>query len=418
MFISYFDDKRVTEKLVEGNVKKLAKYRADIATAVAANDTDRPEYSLYHAKDFALHESLATIKKQCKDVQHVVLIGIGGSSLGVEAVHSVLDRGVVKLSVLDTVSAHAIDKLLIELSGEKKVKRLAVCVVSKSGKTTETLANASVVLDVLAARFGPDIFKQTFFIGDAGTDFMKYGKKKGIQCYAMPTIIGGRYSVATVVGLIPLTLLGHDVDDFISGYIDALDERFESLTTESAARLALYYKLKYHHYNVFAFEPRLFKLGGWYRQLFAESLGKEKQESGKPVTQAMVPTISTPVELHSVGQLYLSSVPDTLTDFVTFDDEEIDIKIARSNKLAMDVKGRTLQEVATALYGGVVASYQERQLPYRSTIFEESLPYSLGLFMAMRLREVMYAAHLLQVNAFDQPNVELYKTKTKEILSL
>lgn len=418
MFISYFDDKRVTETAVAGNVKKLSKYRTDISAAVAENDTKRPEYSLYHAKEFALHETLAQVKKQFKDVTHVVLIGIGGSSLGVEAIHAVLDTGAVKLSVLDTVSAHSVDALLRDIQTEKKVKRLAICVVSKSGKTTETLANASVVLDALVTQFGDSIYSQTLFIGDPDTDLMKYGKKKGGHCYAMPEGIGGRYSVATTVGLIPLTLLQHDVDDFIAGYVDALDERFEAIAAESAARLAVYHKLKYHHYNFFAFEPRLEKLGRWYRQLFAESLGKEKQRTGKAVPLAMVPTISTPVELHSVGQLYMSGVPDVVTDFVTFDDEVVDVKIARSSKLAAAIKGYSMQEVATALYGGVVASYQERQLPYRATIFEESLPYSLGLFMAMRLREVMYIAHLLDVNAFDQPNVELYKVKTKEILSL
>ena len=77
-----------------------------------------------------------------------------------------------------------------------------------------------------------------------------------------------------------------------------------------------------------------------------------------------------------------------------------------------------MQEIATGLYGGVVRAYEERNLPYRATIFEETLPYSLGLFMAMRLRETMYTADLLRVNAFDQPNVELYKVKTKEILGL
>jgi glucose-6-phosphate isomerase len=77
-----------------------------------------------------------------------------------------------------------------------------------------------------------------------------------------------------------------------------------------------------------------------------------------------------------------------------------------------------MQEIATALYGGVIAAYQDRSLPYRATIFEEALPYSLGLFMAMRLREVMYVANLQNLNAFDQPNVELYKIKTKSILSI
>jgi len=130
----------------------------------------------------------------------------------------------------------------------------------------------------------------------------------------------------------------------------------------------------------------------------------------------MVPTISTAVELHSVGQLFMSGVPEAYTDFVTFDDEVIDVAVSKKTKLAPVLKGKSLSEIATALYGGVVAAYEERQLPYRATIFEEELPYSLGLFMGMRMREVMYTAKLLDVNAFNQPNVELYKTKTKEIL--
>jgi glucose-6-phosphate isomerase len=418
MFISYFDDKRVTEKVLSTNNKKLASYRSQIEAADKSNDLSIPESSLFYCRDFALHEQIEDIKKQFKGIKHLVLIGIGGSSLGLEAVHSVLDNGGVKLSVLDTVSAHTIEGVINEALTLKKVSQIAVCVISKSGNTTETLTNSSVFLDALSEKFGQDIYKQTIFTGNEKSDLMTFGKKKGVLCVTMPEIIGGRYSMATAVGLVPMALLGHDVDDFIAGYLDASLPQYESLVSESAARLAVYHNLKYSHYNFFAFEPRLEKLGRWYRQLFAESLGKESDKAGKPVKSAMVPTISTPVELHSVGQLYMSGVPDTFTDFVTFDDEIVDVKISRSNKIAKGLGGFTMQEIATALYGGVIAAYQDRSLPYRATIFEEALPYSLGLFMAMRLREVMYVANLQNLNAFDQPNVELYKIKTKSILSI
>lgn len=418
MFISYFDDTRVTEKALKTNLNKLTKYRAEIAEQAEKGDSTKSEYSLFYPKDYALHETLETVKKDFKNVKHVILIGIGGSSLGVEAIHAVLDTGASKLTVLDTVSAHNLDLALQAAAKVKKVTELAVCVISKSGKTTETLTNAAIVLEALKGTFGEAVYKQTIFIGDPGSEGLVYGKKKGSMVISMPANIGGRYSVATAVGLVPLTLLGHDTDEFISGYLDASEERFESIVAESASRLALYHQYKYHHYNFFAFEPRLEKLGRWYRQLFAESLGKETKKDGKKVAGAMVPTISTPVELHSVGQLYMSGVPETITDFVTFDDEQIDAKVPKSNKLAGGLKGLSMQEIATGLYGGVVAAYEERSLPYRATIFEEELTYSIGLFMGMRLREVMYTAHLLNVDAFDQPNVELYKTKTKEILGL
>jgi glucose-6-phosphate isomerase len=401
MNISYFDDARVTEKLLLQKIKSLQSYRQQIAECANNNDLTVPEASLYYAKSADLHEQLAKLKVQYKSVKRVVLIGIGGSSLGTEAVHAVLDKGKVALSVIDTVSVSKLHEVRRQLASYKKVTDVVVCVISKSGNTTETLANATVILDDLKTKFGEAIYGQTIFIGNAGTDFMKQGKKMKVQCVAMPEIIGGRYSIATAVGLVPLTLLGH-----------------ESVVADSAARLAIYHQLKYHHYNFFAFETRLEKLGNWYRQLFAESLGKEKDKSGKDVTGAMVPAISTPVELHSVGQLYMSGVPVVYTDFVTFDDDELDVMLPKSNKLAPALKGYSLQEVATALYGGVIGAYQEQQLPYRATIFEEELAYSVGQFMAMRLREVMYTAQLLNLNAFDQPNVELYKTKTKEILFL
>jgi glucose-6-phosphate isomerase len=418
MFISYFDDKRITEKNIDANLKKLKDYREYINVNNKENNDSIPESSLYHCRDFELHELLNGVAKKFKSVKHVVLVGIGGSSLGTEAIHAVLDNGSKKLTVLDTISPYQLDKTIKALLTHKKVSDLAICIVSKSGNTTETLANAAVLLDALKDKFGESIYKQTIIIGNKATLLAKYSKKYGIDYLAMPEIIGGRFSVATVVGLVPLTILGHDVDDFIAGYLEALDDRFEPLVAEGAARIALYHQFKFNHYNFFAFEPRLEYLGRWYRQLFAESLGKELDTNSQPVKRAMVPTISTPVELHSVGQLYMSGVPEVYTDFVTFDDEIVDVKVARDNKLATNLKGYTLQEVVTALYGGVVGAYKERQLPYRATIFEESLPYSLGLFMAMRLREIMYVSHLLKVNAFDQPNVELYKLKTKEILDL
>lgn len=418
MFINYFDDKRVSETALNKKLKALTAYRQKIKAGEQENDIKIPEASLYYCKDFSLHETVANIKKQFKAVDHVVLVGIGGSSLGTEAVHAVLNQGKAKLTVLDTVSAYKLDLVIKELLALKSLKKVAICVISKSGTTTETMANGAALLDTLYKKFDDLVFKQTIFIGNHDTPLMQYGKKKGVKLVEMPTVIGGRYSVATAVGLVPLALLGHDTDDFMAGYLDANLENYEAATAENAARMALYHELNYPHYNFFAFESRLEKLGHWYRQLFAESLGKEKEESGKLVKKVMVPTISTPTELHSVGQLYLSGTVDNFTDFVTFDDEVVDLKLSSKNKLASSLVGLTLQEVATGLYGGVMAAYQERQLPYRATIFEEALPYSVGLFMGMRLREVMYIAELLKRNAFDQPNVELYKTKTKEILDL
>lgn len=417
MYFSYFDADSLNEKVVASGVKKLAAYREKVQTVVATHDSSQSEYSLVHAQDAAVHDTLDALRKQFKGVQHLVLVGIGGSDLGTRAVHDVLNTGKVALHTLDTVSAYDIELLLQKLNTVKSVKKLAVCVISKSGNTAETLVNASVLLESLEARFKKEIYQQTLFIGNPGTDFIKAGKRLGVTLVAMPEIVGGRYSVATEVGLVPLALLGHDTDAFIAGVLDATNEEFESEVAENAARLHHYITKNYSHYNFFAFEKRLATLGAWYRQLFAESIGKEKDREGKLVTKGFLPTISTAVELHSVGQLYLSGFAGVYTDFVTFDDDSIDFQVSKKG-IAKQYGKFTAQEVATAIYGGVMAAYQERMLPYRSTIFTEDLAYSLGLFMGMRMLETMYIAELMNLNAFDQPNVELYKIKTREILGL
>jgi len=417
MYFSYLDIDGVTPTSLKNIAKKLQPYRDKIKLVTETNDDQQPEYSLAHAKLPAVHDKIDELKKQFKGIKHLILVGIGGSSLGTEAVHATVDAGKVTLHTLDTVSATAISLLLDKIKTVRSVRQLAVCVISKSGNTAETLVNAGVILEALEKRFASSIYKQTIFIGNGNTDFLKAGKRLGVIVVPMPIIVGGRYSVTTEVSLVPLALLGHDTDSFISGIVDADSTEFESVSAENAARLYSYVTKDFRHYNFFAFEPRLYNLGAWYRQLTAESLGKETDRSGKSVTKGFIPTISTAVELHSVGQLYLSGFAGVYTDFVTFNDDSIDYAIPKKG-IAKTYGRYSVQEVATALYGGVMGAYQERQLPYRSTIFDEDIMYSLGLFMAMRMRETMYVAELMNLDAFSQPNVELYKNKTRSILGL
>lgn len=417
MQFSYFDAEAVDEAAIARGVKKLARYRKHVREVVDERNDNVPEYSLVHPSDPAMHDTIDTLRESFKGIKHLVLVGIGGSNLGTEAVHEALDDAGVTLHSLDTISSHAIARLLDELKSVRTTKKLAVCVISKSGGTAETMVNGGVLLDALQERYGDEVYARTLFIGDPDTDFMKAGSRLKVQRVNMPKIVGGRYSVSTEVGLVPLALLGYDTDAFIAGLLDATCEEFESAVAEQAARVYTYLKRGVRHYNFFAFEPRLATLGAWYRQLSAESLGKAEDRNGKPVKLGFLPTISTPVELHSVGQLYLSGFPNVYTDFVTFDDDSVDYRIPKQG-IAKKYGKFTVSEVAAGLYGGVMAAYQEKALAYRSTIFDESLPYSLGLFMGMRMLETMYVAELLNVNAFDQPNVELYKDKTRAILGI
>lgn len=418
MRFSTFDTETISAAAKKRSLSQLASYRNSVAKIIQNHDNRKPEYALVHASDPALHSILDEVTKQYKSLKHLVVVGIGGSSLGVEAVHTALGQKQVRLSVIDTIAPYELDILLHKIKSYKKTSDIAVCIISKSGGTAETMVNASIFLDALQKQFGSKAYSQIICIGDEGSDFMKSMQRKKARCIHMPKAVGGRFSVATEVGLIPLALLGHNVDAFMAGILDANEDEFETQAAEGAVTVASYIEKNYKHYNFFAFDKRLYQVGAWYRQLFAESLGKEKTKNKKPLTVGMLPTITTPVELHSVGQLYFSGFNGVYTELVTFEDDEHEHKISKTG-LGKRYGGYTNQDVATAMYAGVVGAYQEKQLPYRSVIFDElSLEYSLGLFMSLRMREVMYIANLLNVDAFNQPNVELYKKKTNKVLGV
>jgi glucose-6-phosphate isomerase len=397
--------------------KRLASYRVDVARCIRERDDTRHEYALAHPT-LALVDSLRDRLRGFRGVRHVIVVGIGGSSLGLEALHSaLLTTGQPTLTVLDMITPAAVTAVCEELKKVKKVSQVAVCVISKSGTTTESLANASVLLRLLNERFGQEIHGQVIYIGNAGTPLAQVAKKHGSLFIAMPNIVGGRFSVTTEVGLVPLLLLRHPVEAIVSGMNTVHDPVVEQAVATRALQLHAYLKAGYRHFNFFVFEKRLYGLGSWYRQLFAESLGKELTRSGKPVRVGMVPTITTPVELHSIGQLYMAGFPAVFTEFVSVDDNRLDYRIGPT-KIAPHLKKFTLEEVSAALYGGIIAAYQARNLPYRATVLAEDLASSLGYYMAAAMLEIMYVAELMEVNAFDQPNVELYKSKTRELLGL
>jgi glucose-6-phosphate isomerase len=353
MNYAYFDIDSINPALLVKGVKSLSTYRKEIHRVKDESDSSVHEYALAHVKQAGLHDTLSSVKTQFKGIKHLILVGIGGQDLGPKAVHTVLGNAGVTLHSLDTIAPYQVSALFADLAKVKNVKKLAVVVSSKSGATAETLVNAGVLLDSLKKIYGKDIYKQSIFIGTEHTDFFATGKRLGVTTIGMPEIVGGRYSVATEAGLVPLALLNHDTDGFIEGVLDASHEQFEAIVAENAVRLHHYISKNYRHYNFFAFEPRLYKLGAWYRQLVAESLGKAEDTQGKAVTKGFLPTITTPVELHSVGQLYMSGFAGVYTDFVTFDDVSNNYKIPKQG-IAKQYGSFDMQEVATALYGGVV----------------------------------------------------------------
>lgn len=399
--------------------KKVHTYTQKIAKLLKENDYTLPESSLVIAGDTKYQNAITKALKPFKGVKHVVLVGIGGSSLGTEAVYSALAfKTSPKLMVLDQIEKDTLLRLAMVVNEIDNPRDLVLVIVSKSGTTTETMLNAVKALEVCERKFGKEFSSRTIFIGNANSPFLKIGKKKKILCFAMPEIIGGRYSVFTAVGMVPLSLLGIDTVSLREGALALFGKKELASVEASAAILAEATERGVHTVNFFTFSERLELCGYWYRQLLAESIGKRMTTKGATFLHQLLPVVTTSADLHSMAQLYLGGYKDMYTCFVDYD-EESQYHLLSKHWLLEHVPflaGSEVQKVKEAIREGVLHAYDDQKLPYRYSELPKCSAYEIGFLLSSFMCEVMCLAHALNVNAFDQPSVELYKKHTRAIL--
>ncbi len=180
--------------------------------------------------------------------------------------------------------------------------------------------------------------------------------------------------------------------------------------------------IQYYHYkrgvsinDLFLFSVDLEAMGKWYRQLMAESIGKEFDRQGKQVLMGITPTISLgSIDLHSVAQLYLGGPRDKCTTFVTVEKNTHTIVVPQDGA---GLGGKTFSEIMHALSEGTKEAYLKNNRPFCSVVVPEKSEYSIGQFLQFKMIEVMYLGFLCNVDPFDQPNVEMYKREAQRILN-
>lgn len=354
-------------------------------------------------------------------VRHVVVVGIGGSSQGVEAVAGALRRehgpDLHVLDMLDHVRVRAVVDLLKELH----VEDFAIVIISKSGSTTETLVNADVLVRALQSAFGSAANRRIVVVSESETPLARFAREQNMHTVEVPKEVGGRFSVFTSVGLVPLALLGYDVNAFVLGGASAIERELsvDGDAVRAAALLVLRAEQGDRMNVLFPEDPRLNGFVLWYEQLLAESLGKRTDRDGKEVFAGLVPIPMSPRELHSTAQLYLSHFPGIYTTFLRAEAELSALSLSEKGFASLlSLSGSRLYDrIPPSILEGVRRAYAAEGLPYVVYDLEELTIETLGAAMAEMMLAVIYAAHLWNINAFDQPNVELYKTETKRILN-
>jgi len=380
---------------------------------------------------------LTTINNAVKEKKllkptYLIVIGIGGSNLGTIAVLEALqgkfynnDNEMVTYFA-DTVDSDYLNSIIKITEKELYAgNNILLNVISKSGETTETIANFQLFLEVLIKHRPYNYNDFIIVTTDHNSALWQFAQQEKITALAVPQNVGGRYSVFSAVGLFPIALCGVDIADLHAGAQNALS--FNNNTEHnpaiiSAAILSILYQRGYVIHDTFLFSVELESMGKWYRQLMAESIGKSHSRSGVLINNGITPTVSIgSTDLHSVAQLYLSGPYNTFTTFVSISKNNTDLHITDNTTfhlLAPTIQNKSISTVMDAILQGTMIAYQKNSRPFVHITVPEKTAYYIGQFMQIKMLEIMYLGFLMNINPFDQPNVELYKKETKKVLSL
>ena len=364
---------------------------------------------------------------------YLIIVGIGGSNLGTLAVqeavlgklYNLLDPP-IKVLYADTVDSDLLNNIMnIVEPVLRRNGNVLINIVSKSGITTETVANFRILLDLLR-KYKERYEDYIVATCDRDSKLWNLAIKKGFATLEIPLKVGGRYSVFSPVGLFPLGILGIRIEDLLKGAKQMREACINMDLERNPAAIAA--SIQFNHYregknisDLFFFSTDLESLGKWCRQLIAESLGKEFDRDGRRVNVGITPTISVgSTDLHSVAQLHLGGPYDKFTTFISVKNSRPCLYVPKRDEYSDLVPGideKSLEEILNAILEGTKEAFRKDKRPFIEISLPDKSEGSIGQFMQLKMIETMYLGHLLNVNPFDQPDVEKYKRETRRILA-
>ncbi len=364
----------------------------------------------------------------------LVVLGIGGSALGNLALqsalnphtHNLLDaarRKGPRLFVVDNVDPMYFGAVMDLCEAQPGgLSRTCFNVVSKSGETAETAAQFMVIRDRLKAVFGDKHAERIVAVTDPAKGTMRQiCEREGYATLPVPDGVGGRFSVLSPVGLFSAAMCGIDIEALLTGAAD-MDVRCREadFTKNPAAMLAWLLvelgesKGKTNHV-LMPYSNALYLLADWYRQLWAESLGKQKDLSGNMVYAGFTPIKALgATDQHSQVQLYREGPNDKVLGMIevgTFD-RDVPIPGGLGVEAIRYLEGHSLGSLLAAEKRATEYAFVESQRPNYTIRFPVIDPYHVGQFISLWQIATAYAGLLLNIDAYDQPAVELGKQAT------
>lgn len=356
-------------------------------------------------------------KKIQNQYETVVILGTGGSSLGGKTLCQLKHPGLgipsskPHLIFMDNIDPHSFEILFSNLDWTKTL----FISISKSGSTAETLAQTCMVIEKLKIVVGDENISQHLMIITEEKDSPLERIAKKYQTSFLPhhKKIGGRFSALSVTGALPALIAGVDMKRVRKGADSVLQE---ALTSHQAAPFVgagqIFDLFQTQGISLCVLMPYLDRLdffGAWFRQLWAESLGKD----GKGLTP--VRALGT-VDQHSQTQLYLDGPKDKVFTFITADLEKTGARFQTSDPDLQYLNNRTAGDLMVAEQKATMDTLMEKNCPVRQLRIQELSEETLGALMMHFMIETIAMATLLEVDAFDQPAVERGKVLTREYL--
>ncbi len=369
----------------------------------------------YDKDEFARIKAAAEKIKGDTDV--FVVIGIGGSYLGARAAIEFLTSPNYNLLCKDTpqiffagnsISSSALNEIVALCEG----KRVSVNMISKSGTTTEPAIAFRVLRGLLEERYGKEGARERIYCttDKAKGTLKQLADKEGYQTFVVPDDVGGRFSVLTAVGLLPIAVAGADIDKLMEGAREAQNALTSTNIEENAAykyaaARNILYRKGYVTELLVSYEPYFQLMSEWWKQLFGESEGKDNK--------GLLPdSVIFSTDLHSLGQYIQSGRRNLFETVVQIDKAKSEVTIGTdpTNVDGLNfLAGRTMDFINSKAFQGTVLAHNDGGVPNMVISIPEANEFELGYLIYFFEKACAISGYTLGVNPFDQPGVEAYK---------
>jgi len=345
--------------------------------------------------------------KQISKYKKLLVLGVGGSSLGAKTICSLKNQN--KIDFIESIDPNTIINQLSTID----YKKTFFLIISKSGETVETICQTLIILEEINKRKINNFSQQFLFITESiESSLAKIALKIKAKIEFHSTKIGGRYSCFSIVGLLPAEVIGIDIKKIRTGakiFLDSFLSNPNEIALSTAIHLSLYEK-GYKNNVIIPYIDILKNYNEWYRQLWAESLGKNSFGS-TPIN-----SMGT-VDQHSQLQLYLDGVCDKFFTFIVLNKQNQDLKIKDLSGIKTLFGNKKLSEIVEIEHNSTIETLNQRKMPIRIIELSKINEEVLGGLMMQMLLETIVTAYCKNINPFDQPAVELRKDLAKKLLN-